>query len=142
VVDEHRLAKQRPIDVEEAGRVLDRDYMQDVDNAADEIIQRWNDEADGDIHDIIHEVIDGQQRVIYTHQAQLGLAFSKNASSYIEDFGEEGLIRDGSIHWRALMYAAMDRDVIEALERKGFDVNDPPGLDEDEENEENEEDDD
>lgn len=67
------------------------------------------------LHDWLHETIDGCSRVIYTAQAMEGLHYSDNDGAYFDDFGAEGAVEDGAIQWSRLMYAAMERDVIETI---------------------------
>ncbi len=73
----------------------------------------------------LNETIDAQGRVIYTFQAQLGLLVTEHSGAYVEEYGAEGIAEDGDINWSRLMYAAMERDVYEYLDREGYDVNDP-----------------
>jgi hypothetical protein len=54
-----------------------------------------------------------------------GLLVTDNDGAYVEDFGTDGMVEDGQIQWSRLMYAAMERDVIEKLDADGLDVNNP-----------------
>jgi hypothetical protein len=106
------------------------EYRSDVDGVADDVMAFVNGrDDDGELREAVleyvHELIGGHSRVIYTKLAQEGLAESDNDGTYVEDFGTDGLTRDGCLNWSALMYAAMERDVYECLDHRGFDINDP-----------------
>jgi hypothetical protein len=75
----------------------------------------------------VHETLDGHQFVIYTAQAQAVVAISDNDGAYVENYGADGLVKDGSLNWSALAYAAMEADLMDYLSRcvDDFDVNDP-----------------
>ena len=96
-----------------------RDMAEDIKKAIE------NDEiSDSDaLRERIHEDCDGSQWVIYTFKAQQVCMASDNDGAYAEDFGDEGIVRDGSINWSALAYAAMERDIYEQLEAEGVNVN-------------------
>ena len=119
--------------VADAERRIDRDYREDVEGIAKEIA---NDVRNGRIvdaeglQDRLHEDVDGAQRVIYTHQAKLGMLATSNDEAYFDSFGPEGAITRDGINWSVLMYAALEQDVIEELERLGVDVNDPQPTEE------------
>ncbi len=137
LLDHERVERAKPT-VDEANHVLERDYMEDVDNVAQGALRAIKDEEINnaeELHDWLHQTLDGTQRVTYTRQAQLGLVFSRNDDAYVDNYGADGVAdADGNVNWSALMYAAMERDVHEALDRLGVDVNDPvPDPDEDEE---------
>jgi hypothetical protein len=106
--------------VRDAVSVIRRDYYADVAAVADSVEERMRSEAD--VMDIIHEEVDASQRVMYTWQARLGLLASENEDAYFEEFEEEGAVHDGGIDYSRLMFAAMERDVIEELQRRGVDV--------------------
>lgn len=134
MVEEHRLAKQHELDMQEVELVLSRDYELDVSDVAKSLKA----EIDaGEIKDAealdnrLRQDIDSTQRVIYTRKAQLGLIASNNSGAYFA-FGAEGALEGGDIAWSRLMYAAMERDVVEELERLGVDVNDPQPTDDEE----------
>jgi hypothetical protein len=132
VLEEHRLVAQHEMDVPAAQAVLERDYHEDVAGVARELKRQIDDREIAnvdDLRDALHQAVDGTQRVMYTHQAQIGLAFSKNDDEYFEEFGREWPEHG----WSALMFVAMERDVTEQLERLGVDVNDPQPADDDEE---------
>ncbi|MGH7176488.1 MAG: hypothetical protein ACREJC_03820 [Tepidisphaeraceae bacterium] len=81
----------------------------------------------------VDETIDGHQFVINTAQAQALLAISSNDGAYVENYGTDGVVRDGCLNWGALAYAAMEADLMEEMDcLDGFDVNDPnPERDDD-----------
>lgn len=111
--------------LDEARSILRQDYLDDVNGVVEDIASQVH---SGEIEDreglfeAIREAVDGHSRVIHTAQAQEGLAATNNADVWMEDFGAppEG---DG-MFWSRLMYAAMERDVIEALSNAGIDPND------------------
>lgn len=110
---------------------LRSDYIDDVDGIAADIEREARERAkDGEPHlrewlmDYIHETVDGCQRVIYTGLAIEALLFSDNDSAFVDDFGSEGVVKDGAVNYSALAYCAVERDVIAELERRGIDVND------------------
>lgn len=76
--------------------------------------------------DYLHESIDGCARVIYTAQAKECVCESRNSGAYAENYGAEGMTKDGDINWSALAYAAFEADVLEEIDGMGgtFDVND------------------
>jgi len=111
-------------DCEAASRILSMDYWNDVRSAAQSIAQRLkeNDGVDpNDPNSVIHEVVEGTQRVIYTNQAKQGLLFTNNLDAY-EDMGMDF---SGGIDWSAMMYAAMEQDVVGNLTAHGVDLDDP-----------------
>lgn len=110
-------------DVDDALRVLRADYYSDVNSVAQNVIERLIEDDGGDISDIMHECVDGTQRVIYTHQARVGLICTDNADAYVEEFGELPIEGD-SIKWEAMMFAALEKDTYEALGTTDFDADD------------------
>ena len=104
------------------------EYEKDVRDAAESIMEELM--SDGVTHrdamEVVHETIDGCARVIYTYKAITGLAESRNRDAYVDNYGTEGVASDGVINWSALMYCAMEADVMEWLDRVDvFDINDP-----------------
>lgn len=112
-------------DVKAAQRILEMDYMNDVRSCAKGVAERLQDDPDEDPNDAIHESVDGTARVIYTFQAKLGVVFSNNSDHYFEEFGEEGAVSSDGINWERLCFVAMEQDVREELDARGFDLNDP-----------------
>lgn len=111
-------------DVEDALRVLRADYYSDVRGMAKDLADRMKAGDIEDFNDALHEDVDGCQRVIYTQQAQIGLLCSDNEDAYAQEFGEVP-VTDGAINWAAMMYSALQQDIIEDLDAHGVDVNDP-----------------
>ena len=117
--------------VSDAMGIIRRDYYNDVSDMAEQIIEQareWfkEDSLDSsDIHQYVHESIDGSQRVIYTVQAQQCLMVSDNDGAYLDDFGAEGIATDAGIKWSLLAYCAFEADILEHLSDEGFDLNDP-----------------
>ena len=115
--------------IDEAQRVLRAAYYRDVQSVAECLKQ---DIADGQIRDreqlfdVLHEAIDGHRRVIITWQAMLGVVFSnQDADTAIDEFGADSIDFSSGIPWSQLMYPVFERDVLDALESLGVDVNDP-----------------
>jgi hypothetical protein len=113
--------------VDEAVAVIQRDYYKEVNQYADDFIERikegeWDNRDD--FIDSFNQEIDGAARVIYTWQAQLGLLVSENDDAGIESLGPDGFDWSSGIPWSALMYFAFEADIYEAMDRKDFDVND------------------
>ena len=95
------------------------------------------DDRDSMLEDI-RETLDSHQFVIYTHKAQCVCLVSSNDGRAIEEFGAEGVVKDGSIAWAFMAYCAMEADLYEALDRLGVDINDDATFEREEEEEEEE----
>lgn len=130
-----RPTEREQLTVDDAVSIIQRDYYDDVRGIGKDVIRATKDGEITDSEDFqeyLHDSVDGSQRVIYTFQAQLGLLATKNADVGLEDGIVE--LRGDSIPWEQLMYAALERDVIEYLESEGYDPNDPRAfLEEDDE---------
>jgi hypothetical protein len=112
-------------DIDAALRVLRADYYSDVRGVAENVLERMIEEGEGaDVHDIMHESVDGTQRVIYTYQARVGLICTDNADAYVEEYGDVPVEGD-SIKWEAMMYAALAADAHQLLGATDFDSDDP-----------------
>ena len=113
-------------DVKAALDVLRQDYWQDIRGTGDSIIQEVK---AGDItsrdefEERLNQDIDGSSRVIYTIENQLTLICSDESDAYVEEFGEDGLVKDGGINWPGLAFAAFMADV-----RRYIDANDEDDL--------------
>lgn len=121
------MAKRKDISVDEAISAIKRDYYQDVNNRADYFIERikegeWDDRDD--FIESFDQEIDGDSRVIYTYKARLGLLVSDNEDAGIESLGVDGFDWSNGTPYSALMYFAFQQDINEAMDRKGFDIND------------------
>jgi hypothetical protein len=113
-------------DCNAATTILEQDYYNDVRSAAREVAERLKSGDHGrESSEVISEVIDSTQRVIYTWQAKLGVIISKNGTYYLEEFGEEGVVENGDINWSRLCFVAMEQDVIEELDRRGVGLGEP-----------------
>jgi len=64
-----------------------------------------------DISEVLWEAVDSHEFVIYTAKAQALLAISDNDGAFVEEYGAEGLVKDGSLNWSSLAYAAMEADI-------------------------------
>ncbi|HEY7195493.1 MAG TPA: hypothetical protein VH439_17250 [Gemmatimonadales bacterium] len=119
-------SEKNDITVQEAVDVLRRDYYGDVTSYAEEIKRAIADDEITDRDDLltrIHETADGSQWVIYTYRNMRVLLVSDNSDAYAEEYGSEGMIKDGAINWAALAYAALERDIIDALDTAEVNVN-------------------
>jgi hypothetical protein len=119
-----RNAEVSEADVEAALRVLRADYYSDVLGVAKDLAERMKDGEVDEFSDALHEAVDGTQRVIYTYRARIGLICTDNADAYTEELGEVP-VKNGTVKWEAMMFMAMERDVVERLEASDVDVNDP-----------------
>lgn len=122
--------------LDEARQAMRAAYMTHVDMHADDFVDRMK---AGDFEDseafleALHEDVDGDSWVIYTHKAQAVVMISDNAAAYVDDFGADGLVADGDVNWSAMACSALERDILDELERRGIDVNaDDFGLESDE----------
>jgi len=114
-------------------RLTEREYYSELQTMADELVKevRSGDYGTGEqarewLIETVHERIDRHQYVIYTAYNQELLAISNNDGAYVENFGPEGLVRDGRLNWAAMAYAAMEQDLWEVMGRiEDFDMNDP-----------------
>jgi hypothetical protein len=123
----------------DALRVLEADYQQDVESAADSLIDRIEDGEISDreaFGDALHEEIDSARRVFITQLAKETLLVSRNADAYFEE-GLGGDFSDG-IDWSAIAFFAFERDVVEDIEREGFDINDDATFSDEDEDDEDE----
>jgi hypothetical protein len=133
---DYRLWKSQTDDqkLDSALSVIRRDYWQDTRDTAEsiqsELEGRIKDQEYGEslrewLIEHIDETVDGSARVIYTQSAMLGVFASDNDGAYFDEFGDEGIVEDGSINWSRLCYSAFRADVIHQLEAIGVDVNSP-----------------
>lgn len=99
-------------DVNAAVAIIQRDYYQDVQGIADEILRAVKSgeitDAEG-LDEYLQQSVDGSARVIYTFQSKLGLLVCKNDEAYEEEFGEK--TADIAVQ----MAYAMMQDVRDAL---------------------------
>ena len=63
--------------------------------------------------DILWELIDSHEWVIYTHQAQSILPHTRNENYVVEEWGDDGIVKDGSINWSLIAFGAMYGDCLE-----------------------------
>jgi hypothetical protein len=139
--------EQDEVTVEQAMTVLRRDYYGDVRSYAEELKKAIIDDEITDREQLlerIHETADGSQWVIYTFRNFRVLMLSDNSDAYAEEYGSEGIVKDGTINWAVLAYAALERDLFDALDTIDVDVNGDTKAemlkqDEEEEEEDNEE---
>ena len=72
----------------------------------------------------VHEHCDGHRQVIMTWRAQALVGYF-GTDAYTDNFGEEGLIKDGDINYSAIAYCILEQAIYEEMRRQGFDCNDP-----------------
>lgn len=108
-------------------------YHDDVSDMAEQIIEWWKSESTANreaLMDYIHESVDGCRRVILTYCAKECLLESDNDNAGIEEVGVNGFDFKHGIPWSQLAYFAFTADVVEKLDRRGLDVNNPTHDDE------------
>lgn len=100
--------------------ITEREYFEQVQDVADECLERAKKRYTDDGQDmseafdeILHEIIDGHEWIIYTWKARQILMISPNESACVDDFGAESVVRDGRIHWEGMAFCAMHRDVVD-----------------------------
>ena len=79
-------------DVNAAVAIIQRDYYQDVQGIADEILSAVKSGEitdDEGLEERLQQDVDGSARVIYTFQSKLGLLVCKNDEAYEDEFGEK-----------------------------------------------------
>src|SRR6266487_4267848 len=98
-------------EVNAAVRVLQRDYQDDVQGIVGEMRRQAREgEVDADdFFERLDEQVDGHQRVIYTHEARLGMCCTDNPEAYEDEMGEQ----PGSVE--QAMYFALRADVLAIL---------------------------
>lgn len=117
--------------VQHALGILERDYAEDVKGVAETLADEIRSGAmqRDEFLDRLHEVIDGHQNVIYTQAAQIVALVSRNEDAFVDSMGTSDLVREDAINWPGIAFFAMERDVLEALDRMGLDVNDEATFD-------------
>lgn len=125
---------EQEITIEQAENRMRAEYWQHVRELAQDIIDECKDrmesgeegeELRNGIYEYLHETIDGDGWVIYTAKNLKVLLFSDNDGAYIDNYGSDGLVKDGQVNWAAMAYAALEEDVKQQCEAEGFDWNDP-----------------
>jgi hypothetical protein len=99
-------------DVNAAVAIIQRDYYQDVQGIADDLLRAVKDGEITDeegLEERLQQEVDGSARVIYTFQSKLGLLVCKNDEAYEDEFGEKP--KDIAVQ----MAYAMMQDVRDAL---------------------------
>lgn len=100
---------------------LREDYYGDVRSMAEDVLSQVLDEETDEedareaLSERIHESVDGSAWVIYTARALDVLRVSENDGAYVDNFGTDGIVSDGSINWSALAFGAMEADVSERV---------------------------
>ena len=77
-------------EVSAAFGVLVRDYANDVQGIVDELRRqaRAGECDEDDFFERLDETVDGHQRVIYTHQARIGMCCTDNPEAFEDETGE------------------------------------------------------
>jgi hypothetical protein len=90
-----------------------QEYYAEIRALAQEARQRSYEDGQ-DIQEVVHELVDGHQWVIYTHYGLQVLQYSRHENAYFDTFGP--LTADTFCSVMAkLTYAAMEADVQETL---------------------------
>jgi len=116
--------KTAEISYDDAWRVIERDYWDDVRGIVEDLEERIKSRevTEDDLNDALHESCDGHQSIIYTHQARVGLCCTDNADAYEDEMGEKPPTVE------AQMYMALQADVLHRL----GDIEWPEEVDDDE----------
>lgn len=103
--------KAEEISFDDAWRVIERGYWDDVRGIVDDIETRIasGDITEDDLNEALTEACDGHQRVIYTQQARVGLCCTDNPDAYEEEMGEKPPTVE------AQMFMALQQDVLQRL---------------------------
>tara|TARA_R110000787_G_scaffold27953_3_gene76702 strand:+ start:748 stop:1353 length:606 start_codon:yes stop_codon:yes gene_type:complete len=102
------------------------DYNKHVEEAAHDIVANYRSgEFTSDIWDTLHETVDSDSWVIYTHKAMKVIEFSDNDCAYFDAVGPVEVSDWTTLFSHAAYYALM-QDITEALhnDADGFDPND------------------
>ena len=94
-------------------QVTQQEYWAHVKYLAAEIVAESK-EYGRDIGDVMHETIDGDAWVIYTHLARKVIEFSDNDCEYFDNFGPVE-VSDWSSLYTSAAYFALRADVYEAI---------------------------
>lgn len=112
------------ISYDDAWRVIEADYWDDVRGAVEELTRGIKDgeiEDKEEFHDRLHEYVDSMQRVIYTHQARVGMACTDNPTACEDETGDKSETVEGAMFW-ALMADIGERcnynDIVAELEEQ------------------------
>lgn len=111
---------------EYADTILRADYYRSVRETAEDIKMRivQQEITDRDaLTEAIDEAADSSHRATYTYAHFQCLRYSEHDRAYVDEFGGEGVVKDGAVNWGALAYAAFRADVIDWLESINVDVN-------------------
>lgn len=79
------LYLQRPPKAEED---TEQDYWQSVRDIADEVEKRVKDEGDGDLHDLVHEEVDGSSWITWYSSAAKVMSYTRNDDALENNNGE------------------------------------------------------
>ena len=97
-----------------SGHLTHREYWDEIQELAKSIPKEAK-EHDRDLYEVMHETIDGHQYVIYTYQSKAVLLHTRNDHAYEDNFGSEGVTRDGRVSFEVMAYCAMEQDVIDCM---------------------------
>lgn len=102
-------------EVDEALRVLRRDYYQDVRSVGNELARQIKDKeitTREEFYDRLPQAVADTQRIIYTFQARIGLLCTEYPDEFEEEYGDKPESPEQALQ------AAMERDVREYMERE------------------------
>lgn len=97
-----RVEVEREPTVDDAMRVLNRDYFDDVRGIAEELKRAVKDGEvtnEEEYCDRLNEVCNDHQRVIYTFQARIGMLCTDNASACEDETGEPARSVEAAMCW-------------------------------------------
>ena len=118
---------------------LQQAYNEEIRAMADDYAKRIKAGDFGDRDEFltdVHETLDSHEFVIYTFKAQCVCLASDNSGAFVDNFGNEGLTKDGATNWEAMAYCAMEADLFDRLDADGVDINDDDTFEPEEEEEE------
>tara|TARA_R110002020_G_scaffold190519_2_gene390042 strand:- start:208 stop:588 length:381 start_codon:yes stop_codon:yes gene_type:complete len=93
----------------ESERITYRDYWQQVaslaDDAAETVRDYPEDEGGQNVHDVIHELVDSHQWIIYYHHNLAVMEHTDNGAALMDEMGADGLTGADSWHEVCVRFA-------------------------------------
>ena len=90
--------------------MTEKEYWDEIKSLAESVTEEAK-EYSRELSEVLWETIDGHEWVIYTARNFEVLAISPSDGAYIENFGPEGIVKDGVLNTAILTYAAMEQDI-------------------------------
>lgn len=100
------------------------EYQEEISSLADDLVEEMQNHDRESWFDYVHETLDGHSFCIYTAESQDVVRHSNNDGAAVEDFGADCLVKDNQLNWGMMAYCALERDVLEEINRQGYDIND------------------